>query len=31
MADAIKISVNGVGKLSEAIAKITAMFRDIVL
>lgn len=28
MSEAIKLSVNGVGKLSEAIAKITAMFRE---
>lgn len=28
MSEAIKLSVNGVAKLSEAIAKITAMFRE---
>ena len=28
MSEAIKLSVNGVGKLSEAITKITAMFRE---
>jgi hypothetical protein len=28
MSEAIKLSVNGLGKLSEAIAKITAMFRE---
>lgn len=28
MSEAVKLSVNGVGKLSEAIAKITAMFRE---